>query len=167
MIDIEKSIFICDESLGLEADCPPNFPYKYKHSCLRKCSDTFNDYFTQTRHFEDTDLGKIRTYSLIKSDGKKKCVEDCTNDSESDKNYYDLETYTCIGNCTETSKKYINGNQCVNSCDGIMNLLLNINQLKIKYAMTIAPNFQIFFIMIKTKSNAILNVVLILILDIF
>ena len=49
----------------------------------------------------------------------------------------------------------------------IMNLLLNINQLKIKYAMTIAPNFQIFFIMIKTKSNAILNVVLILILDIF
>ena len=121
LIDIEKSIFICDESLGREADCPPNFPYKYKHSCLRKCSDTFNDYFTQTRHFEDTDLGKIRTYSLIKSDGKKKCVEDCTNDSESDKNYYDLETYTCIGNCTETSKKYINGNQCVNSCDGTGN----------------------------------------------
>ena len=59
LIDIDNSIFICDEELGPNDPCPASFPYKYKNSCLKKCSDTNNNYFLDSRHFNDLEKKNI------------------------------------------------------------------------------------------------------------
>ena len=127
LIDLKTSTFICDRSRPLSggnSNCPNDFPYEYENSCLRNCSDTNDEYFSSSnQHFSTTDLNKI-TYSLILS-SKKVCVENCTtyndNDNDNDKIFYDNDTHTCIKNCTETSKKFYNGHECVESCDKFHN----------------------------------------------
>jgi hypothetical protein len=115
LIDIESKIFICvnPSNIGTTIyDCPPEFPYKYGNSCLRNCSDTKNNFFSAS-HFGIDDLQK-QTYSLILTSGKW-CVEDCDITNNEEKKYHEKLTYTCVRNCTKTSRKYINNKECVES----------------------------------------------------
>ena len=114
-IDIESKIFICVRPSSTESNCPPEFPYKYGSSCLRNCSDTNKDFFSFT-HFGSNDLKK-QTYSLVTSN--KRCVEDCNSADDNDgKIYHEKVTFTCVSDCTKTSRKYNKDYECVESCSG-------------------------------------------------
>ena len=108
-IDFDNLIFICYKQISGNDQCPDTFPYKYGNLCLRKCSDTQKALYTG--------FSQIKTYSFIPNSGQKQCVNNCETDTNSEKIYHDENTLTCIKNCTETSKKYINQNkECVSSC---------------------------------------------------
>ena len=106
LIDIDTATYICDKEISKTGLCPSTFPYEYGELCLRNCFDTNKDSFSS---FGTKQL----TYSHITST-EKKCVTAC---SVNVNKYYDEDTHTCISNCTETSKKYIDGYKCVKSCD--------------------------------------------------
>jgi len=123
LIDIESKIFICVRPSNIETNnfnCPPEFPYKYGKSCLRNCSDTNKNSFTTLF----SDLTEKITYSLITTNSKM-CVENCAdinlNDINEGKIYHEKVTFTCVNNCTETSRKYIQDNECVESCNNFHN----------------------------------------------
>ena len=120
LIDIKTKTFICVRPSTTETSCPSEFPYKYGSSCLRNCSDT-NDAFFSSSHFTATDL-RQETYSLITSDSGKWCVKDCKEANPNDgKIYHEKVTFTCVSNCTETSRKYIENDECVKSCNNYHN----------------------------------------------
>ena len=50
--------------------------------------------------------------------GEKKCVIDCNSESNEGKKYHEDVTFTCVSDCSKTSRKYINqNNECVEKCD--------------------------------------------------
>ena len=107
-IDFSANIFQCNETeteTTTEPTCDESFPYKYKRSCLRDCSDT-----QKLQMFEN----KI-TYFLI-DNNKKICSEQC-QESGSDKNFKDSNTLSCHSTCEETSNKFNFNNECVSSCE--------------------------------------------------
>ena len=122
-IDIKTKTFICVKpSNGVsntDVDCPDEFPYKYKTSCLRNCSDTNDDFFLSTKSHFGTENLKQQTYSLITS-SRKMCVKICDDDEYTiyGKKYHEDLTFTCVSNCTKTSRKYIKDNECVEKCSG-------------------------------------------------
>ena len=107
-IDFSANIFQCNNRAGAttESTCDESFPYEYKSSCLRDCSDT-----QKLQMFEN----KI-TYFLIDNNNKKICSEQC-QESDSDKHFKDSITLSCHSTCEETSNKFNFNNECVSSCE--------------------------------------------------
>ena len=108
-IDINSNIFQCSNiqkpsSMNIYS-CDDSFPFQYKYSCLRRCSDTLE--------LED----KKETY-FLKIEGGKFCSEDCSEDvSENPKKFYDSSTLSCHESCKETSHKFYYNNKCIESCE--------------------------------------------------
>jgi hypothetical protein len=108
-IDFDNSVFICLKQISGTTQCPSSFPYEYSNLCLKKCSDTQKTLYTS--------FNSIPTYSHITSTNKK-CVTACNDNENANINrYYDEDTFTCIYDCSKTSKKYIDGNKCVQYCE--------------------------------------------------
>lgn len=110
LIDLENNIFECKNISG---KCPDSFPYEYKNSCLRYCSDTKNISIYQTTTYIFIEEG-------TEGEGQKKfCYEknDCINKGSDKKFYIDKETMTCKNDCKETSNKYNFDNECIPACD--------------------------------------------------
>ena len=105
-IDLISNYFFCGSNTE---SCNESFPYKYRSSCLRDCSDT-----QKLQMFENT-----KTYFLIdESDTnyQKYCSEECQLQN-SIKLFKNSNTLSCHSSCEETTNKFNFNNECVNSCD--------------------------------------------------
>ena len=72
-IDFETKTFIYVWPSKTNSNCPENFPYKYKTSCLRNCLDTNNEFFSSTKGYFNSNYQK-KTYSFISNINQKKNV---------------------------------------------------------------------------------------------
>ena len=100
-----------------------DFYFSNTKECTKKCGNfkSLIDIKTSTFICDTNEELKFKTYSLISNTIGKKCVRNCSTEENNEKKYYDIDTLTCIENCTETSKKYINGYECVESCEKFHN----------------------------------------------
>jgi hypothetical protein len=119
-IDIKTKTFICVKPSSAESNinsaCPAEFPYKYGSSCLRNCSDTNDAFFSSSSSHFGTDNLQKTTYSLIMNE-EKKCVINCNTEPNGGKKYHEDITFTCVSDCSKTSRKYDQNNECVEKCD--------------------------------------------------
>ena len=122
-IDLKNNIFECKEATTdppTPTSCPPSFPYEYKGSCFRNCSDTKDmDYFDN-----------IQTY-IYDYHNLKKCSETCVESyiitenegqvTKTDTKYIDQYNLTCV-DCKETAFKFYFGNHCLETCETSNNI---------------------------------------------
>ena len=99
-IDLSANILQCraPSDPSDEQNCEEPFPYKYRDSCLRDCSDT--------QKLEI--FGFKKTYFLEyndREDNKKICSEDCKEDI-GNTYYKNSNTFSCHLDCKETSNKF-------------------------------------------------------------
>ena len=105
-IDYKNNIFECKGETTITS-CSDSFPYEYKGSCFRNCSDTKSmDYFDN-----------IQTY-IYDYNELKKCSETCEEtpqEGETVTKYIDQYNLTCV-DCKETAFKFYFGNHCLETC---------------------------------------------------
>ena len=109
LIDLKNNIFECKD-LGTEPTCPDSFPYKYKDSCFRNCSDTqYLEYFDKKNTY-------IYDYNGLKVCSEN-CVETYTEDGEqkTDTKYIDQYNLACV-DCQNTAFKFHYGTHCLETC---------------------------------------------------
>lgn len=121
-------------------NCPENFPYKYKTSCLRNCLNTNNVFFSSKKGHFNSNYQK-KTYSFINNINQKKNVLKFDLETNNEKKYYDEDTLICIENCTKTSKNII---KIINVLNLVRNFIImsNMNVLKIIQELHLNMNQQ-------------------------